>query len=91
VSSDFRLANLPPTTPGAFGINVGGGFTAGGTGIGSPTGTLTELGGYGRAGIFLDTSNFRISPQYQFNYLRNMGAGTDGEIHTFLIQLGYSL
>lgn len=90
LGTDLRLATLPPSSPGAFGINLGAGFTAGATNIGTPTGSQAELGAYGRAGVYLDTSQFRITPQYQFNYLRNLGAGTDTQIHAFLLQLGYS-
>ncbi len=90
VSTDLRFASRGGGTPWAFGMNLGVGGTAGGTNIGSVTGTQPELGAYGRTGLYFDSSAWRITPQYQFNFLRNMGAGTDAQIHSFLFQLGYA-
>lgn len=90
VGADFQLAGRNTGTPLTFGLTGGGGGTIGGTGIGMPEPDNLELGAYARGGAYGTIGPVRITPQYQFNFLRNMGAGTDTQLHQFLLQLGYT-
>lgn len=93
LSTDISIFNLPLWAFSPLGITFGGGFTAGGIRTEEEPGVSNvspEIGGYARAGIYTDIDRLRISPQYQFNALRNTDINSTTTLHTLIIQLGYT-
>ena len=90
LGTDLSLFNLPLPRHSPLGVQLGVGGTAGVAGIGDSGGSDTEVGAYFRAGIYTDISRFRIGAAYQYNYLHNLANASDADLHSFLVQVGYT-